>query len=150
MINRINNNNNISFKRTYGHPSIYNMKQKNREKLETTIAVCDTFFPQNDVILGADSNGELIYEVRKSFPLLTLLQPQVLESIKNIISKEDLSKLVLMAAAMKDLHNKIWNIEEPSIQQKTTNIDNMDDLEIAYEVRDAVMDFNDLHPEDEN
>ena len=136
MINRTNN---ISFKRAIGLPSIYNMKPENMAKLDTTINVCNSFFP----------NGELVYEVRKTFPLLNLMHPKVLENIKNI-KIEDLSNLVLMAAAMKDAHNKLWNLKEPFLRQKTDNIDNMDDLEIAYEVRDAVMDFNDLHPEDEN
>lgn len=146
MINRTNN---ISFKRAIGLPSLYNMKPENMAKLDTTINVCNSFFPNNDVIFGADSNGELVYEVRKTFPLLNLLHPKVLENIKNI-KIEDLYNLVLLAAAMKDAHNKLWNIKEPCIRQKTTNIDMMDDLEIAYEVRDAVMDFNDLHPEEEN
>ena len=146
MINRTNN---ISFKRAIGLPSIYNMKPENMAKLDTTINVCNSFFPNNDVIFGADSNGELVYEVIKTFTLLNLMHPKVLENIKNI-KIEDLSNLVLMAAAMKDAHNKLWNLKEPFLRQKTDNIDNMDDLEIAYEVRDAVMDFNDLHPEDEN
>ena len=125
MINRTNN---ISFKRAIGLPSIYNMKPENMAKLDTTINVCNSFFPNNDVIFGADSNGELVYEVRKTFPLLNLMHPKVLENIKNI-KIEDLSNLVLMAAAMKDAHNKLWNLKEPFLRQKKDKNDKKDDHE---------------------
>ncbi len=139
---------NISFKQTVLHPSILTLKDENKKKLDTTFKMTNNLFPQNDVIFGADNQGELVYEVRKSNPMLMLLDKNICDAMH--LTQQQLADLINFVTKYKAMHNYIYNIKEPFLRQKTENIDSLDSMDIAYKVRDAIMDFNDLHPDELN
>ncbi len=139
---------NISFKQTILHPSIITLKDENKKKLDTAFKITNTMFPQNDVIFGVDREGELVFEVRKSNPMVLLLDKKVCEAMH--MTQQQVANLINLVTRYKAMHNYIHNIKEPVLRQKTENIDSLDSMDIAYKVRDAIMDFNDLHPDELN
>ena len=78
MINKLNN---ISFKGVYFLSNIYDINPENRVKVAKTVQKIDDMFPENDVFLGANQNGDLTVQVQKTNPLKYLLDPDVMEKL---------------------------------------------------------------------
>lgn len=144
----INKTNNISFKRVIIDDSIVKMKPQNITKLELTSQLCQEFFPKNDVFLMSNDEGELVYQVQRSNPLFHLLDPDILE--KAGLAIEEMGALINASTAMKEFNNALYDKKQESLRDCTDNIDKLDSMEIAYQIKDTINEFNELYPEDIN
>ena len=140
----MNKINNISFKRAVAIPSFLNIKPSNAEKLDVAIEVINKYYPHNDVFLGADEKGELIYQIQKADPYVALFNADVL--IKTRINPQELQSLVNLCKFYKATYNNIHNIKEPVEKYKTKNIDRMTDLDIAKSINYSLLEFNKKYP----
>lgn len=144
----INKTNNVSFKGVVIDDSIYKMKPQNIRKLELTSQLCQQFFPKNDVFLMSNDKGELEYQVQRSNPLFHLLEPDILE--KAGLALEEMGALINASIAMKEFDDTLYDKTDVNIRECTDNIDKLDPMEIAYQVRDTIIEFNEKYPEDVN
>ena len=76
-----------------------NIKQSNAQKLDIAIEVINKYYPQNDVFLGADENGELVYQIQKADPYIELFNADVL--MKTGINPQELQSLVYLCKLYK-------------------------------------------------
>ena len=98
MINKINNTsgNNISFKRVVPTPALINLSKSNAEKLNVAIELINNYYPHNDVFIGADNKGELVYQIQKvdpSIELFNILSTSPKASLMTFNSSSDTSNL---------------------------------------------------------
>ena len=140
----MNKVNNISFKRAAATPSFLNIKQSNAQKLDIAIEVINKYYPQNDVFLGADENGELVYQIQKADPYIELFNADVL--MKTGINPQELQSLVYLCKLYKAAYNNIHDIKEPAERYKTKNIDKMTALDIAKSINYSLIEFNKKYP----
>ncbi len=141
----IQKTNNISFKSVFLFPSINNLAEQNRQKVDKGIKVTQDLFPQNDVFLGADEKGELTIQVQRTNPLKYLLEPDVVECIN--LKPQDIFALINLAIIAQASHDKLWNKKQPLLTDKTDNINKMEDIEVIKKITDTVIDFNEKYKE---
>ena len=144
----INKTQNVSFKQAIITPSIMNMKPVNVNKLDVAVELINKFFPQNDVFLGSNQQGELIYQIKKSEPLLALFDKEVLQKTKT--NPAELAALINMCRIFKAIHNAAYDIKEQSMDFSTKNIDIMKRVEIARKIKNSLIEFNKKYPETKN
>lgn len=143
IMNKINN---ISFKRAAATPSLLNIEPSNAQKLDVAIEVINKYYPQNDVFLGADEKGELVYQIQKADPSIELFDTDVLTKTRT--NPQELLSLINLARLYKTAYNTIHNIKEPVEKYKTKNIDRMTDLDIAKSINYSLLEFNKKYPPD--
>ena len=107
----MNKINNISFKRAAATPSLLNIEPSNAQKLDVAIEVINKYYPQNDVFLGADEKGELVYQIQKADPSIELFDTDVLTKTRT--NPQELLSLINLARLYKTAYNTIHNIKEP-------------------------------------
>ena len=146
MINKINNmsGNNISFKRVVPTPALLNMPQSNAEKLDMAIEMINKHYPQNDVFIGADDNGELVYQIQKADPSIELFNSDVLAKTK--VNPQELATLLNLCKLYKAVYNRIHNIKEPVAKYKTNNIEKLSPQHIAMGIKYSLDEFNKKYP----
>lgn len=137
MINKLNN---ISFKGVYFLSNIYDINPENRVKVAKTVQKIDDMFPENDVFLGANQNGDLTVQVQKTNPLKYLLDPDVMEKLD--ISFEQLVALLNFNSASKSLNDFIWDKKRPIAFEQIENVENLDIDDLAAKIQDTVSMFN--------
>ena len=103
----IQKTNNISFKSVFLFPSINNLAEQNRQKVDKGIKVTQDLFPQNDVFLGADEQGELTIQVQKTNPLKYLLEPDIAEHIN--LNPQEILALINVVTMLQASYDKLWN-----------------------------------------
>ncbi len=141
----IQKTNNISFKSVFLFPSINNLAEQNRQKVDKGIKVTQDLFPQNDVFLGADEQGELTIQVQKTNPLKYLLEPDIAEHIN--LNPQEILALINVVTMLQASYDKLWNKKQPLLTDKTTHIDKMQDIEVIKKITDTVIDFNEKYQE---
>lgn len=141
----IQKTNNISFKSVFLFPSINNLAEQNRQKVDKGIKVTQDLFPQNDVFLGADEQGELTIQVQKINPLKYLLEPDIAEHIN--LNPQEILALINVVTMLQASYDKLWNKKQPLLTDKTTHIDKMQDIEVIKKITDTVIDFNEKYQE---
>lgn len=97
-------------------------------------------FPENDVFLGANQNGDLTVQVQKTNPLKYLLDPDVMEKLD--ISFEQLVALLNFNSASKSLNDFIWDKKRPIAFEQIENVENLDIEDLAAKIQDTVSMFN--------
>ena len=141
MINRLNN---ISFKQAIVTPSFVNLSDKNTKKLDIALEIINSYYPQNDVFLCSNEDGELVYHIKKNNSLLYLFNPDILKEAN--IDPLEFLKLLNICEGFKQVYNSIHNIKEPVMSFKTENIDNMKPVDIATQVNNSLLEFNKKYP----
>lgn len=141
----IQKTNNISFKSVFLFPSINNLAEQNHQKVDKGIKVTQDLFPQNDVFLGADEQGELTIQVQKINPLKYLLEPDIAEHID--LNPQEILALINVVTMLQASYDKLWNKKQPLLTDKTTHIDKMQDIEVIKKITDTVIDFNEKYQE---
>ncbi len=141
MINKVNN---ISFKRAIPTPSLLNVNLTNTKRLDVAIELINKFFPQNDVFLGADETGELVYQIQKADPYINLFDMDVLTKTRT--NPQELISLVNLCRVYKAAYNTIHNIKVPAERYKTQNINKMSSVDIAKCVKSSLEEFNKKYP----
>lgn len=144
----INKTNNVSFKRVIVDDSIVKMNPNNIKKLEISSELCQKYFPKNDVFLMADDSGELVYQVQRANPLFHLLEPDILE--KAGLALDEMGAMINAVISLKIFDDALHNKTEPNIRNCTDNIDNLDAVDVAFQIRDTISEFNEKYPEDIN
>ena len=97
-------------------------------------------FPENDIFLGSDNNGDLTVQVQKTNPLKYLFDTKVMEKMN--VSVEQLAALLNFNAATKTLNDFIWNKKRPIEFKKIEDIEDLDIDDIAKKIQDTVSSFN--------
>ncbi len=146
MINKINNN--ISFKGVYFFPTINNMSEENKAKAGVFAKIAREAFPQNDIFLASDNNGELCMRVQKSNPLHLLMDTEIASMMG--MTTIQLADLINLITAYKSAHNKIWGREEAYILDKTENINDMDAMDVSFQFCRIIDLFNKTHKDIES
>ncbi len=146
MINKINNTsgNNISFKRVFTTTSLANIDLPDLKRLDAAIELINKYYPQNDVFLGADETGELVYQIQQADPYIELFNADVLAKTK--IDPKELLSVLKLCRLYKDVHNKIYNIKEPAERFSTIRINELSSEYIAMGIKCALDEFNKKYP----
>lgn len=146
MINKINNTsgNNISFKRVVPTPALINLSKSNAEKLNVAIELINNYYPHNDVFIGADNKGELVYQIQKVDPSIELFNTDVLA--KTRINPQELLILQNFCKFYKFTYNKVHGIKMPAEKYTMTNIDKLSSINIAYAIKYSLDEFNKKYP----
>ena len=137
MINKISN---VSFKGIYFLSNIQEIAPENQIKVAKTVQKIDEMFPENDIFLGSDNNGDLTVQVQKTNPLKYLFDTKVMEKMN--VSVEQLAALLNFNAATKTLNDFIWNKKSPIEFKKIEDIEDLDIDDIAQKIQDTVSSFN--------
>ena len=146
MINKINNN--ISFKGVYLVPSINYLNETNKHKAGIFAKIAKQAFPQNDIFIGADKDGELCIRVQKSNPLHLLMDTEI--AAKMNLTPIQLASLINFITDYNSAHNRLWGIHEPFMLDKTENINDMDMMDVSFQFCRVIDLFNQTHKELEN
>ena len=146
MLNKINNN--ISFKGIYLYPNINNLNTENKAKASEFAKVARQAFPQNDIFLGADANGELFMRVQKTNPLHLLMDEEIAKKMN--LTLRELAGLIDITTSYQAVHDEVWGIKRAYILDKTENINDMDTMDLSYQFFRTIDLFNKTHKEVEN
>ena len=146
MINKVNNmpGNNISFKRVAPMQSLLNLEPSNIDKLNVAFELINTYYPHNDVFVGADDNGELVYQIQKADPSIELFNSDVLAKTK--VNPQELATLLNFCKLYKATYNRVHGIKIPAEKYTTTNIDKLSSINIAYAIKYSLDEFNKKYP----
>lgn len=136
---------NISFKSVYLFPSINNLSKENKPKVQDGIKMINKYFPENDVFLGSDENGELTIQIQKTNPLVHLLDPDVAQHIN--LSPKELVSMITAIVAMQEAHKNIWGEKTPTCSGKTTNMNSMSNADVVMLLKGSISEFNEKYKE---
>ncbi len=134
---------NISFKSVYLFPSINNLSKENKPKVQDGIKMINKYFPENDVFLGSDENGELTIQIQKTNPLVHLLDPDVAQHIN--LSPKELVSMITAIVAMQEAHKNIWGEKTPTYTDKTTHLNSMSSCDLIMHLKDTILEFNEKY-----
>lgn len=135
MIQKLNN---VSFKGIYPLYSMTGIDSKNYNKLLPVINMDDEF-PNNDIFLGRTPKNNLLVEVREKDNTAELMSEEVYEA--SGLSLKEYTGIVKALAQMKNSYQN----SHPENSYKTSTektLDQMDMMDIATAVFDAVCKFN--------
>lgn len=101
------------------------------------------YFPENDVFLGSDENGELTIQIQKTNPLVHLLDPDVAQHIN--LSPKELVSMITAIVAMQEAHKNIWGEKTPTYTDKTTHLNSMSSCDLIMHLKDTILEFNEKY-----